>query len=200
MGADHPWTLGCALNAAAARNRAGDEEGAVELGRDTLQRAAEALGDTHPLTLSAKTALADDLRALRRGQGRREAGAGGAAAAHRHPRAPSTRTRSRPAAGARPYWDFEPQPVLSCHRHGEGPVPAVAGTGPSLRLPPVLRRPGRLRVEDLRDQLCLLCLVALGGADRRRRGVRPRDAAQALAVRDVGADRQVQVVDQVEAR
>ncbi|MGW1374326.1 FxSxx-COOH system tetratricopeptide repeat protein [Streptomyces sp. NPDC002446] len=111
MGPGHPWTLGCALNAAAARSRADDEDGAVELGRDTLERAKTTLGDTHPLALSAKTALAEDLRALRR-RGQEAAKLEQEAIQQlsetlgaEHPHTLSARRRRRP------YWDFEPQPV-----------------------------------------------------------------------------------------
>lgn len=110
VGEDHPWVLGCALNAAGALGPAGHEEDAVELSHGTLRQAVRIMGDTHPLTLSCKAALADDLRSLRRteeaGRWEREAlqqstdtlGA-------RHPHTVSVRHRERQ------YGDFEPQPI-----------------------------------------------------------------------------------------
>lgn len=68
------------------------------------------LGETHPLTLAAKVALADDLRALRDAPRaakleeealRQLAGTLGGA----HPQTLSARRRRRPT------WDFEPQPI-----------------------------------------------------------------------------------------
>lgn len=68
------------------------------------------MGDTHPLTLSSKAALADDLRSLRRAE---EAGKLEREALQQltdtlgaqHPHTMSVRRRERP------YWDFEPQPI-----------------------------------------------------------------------------------------
>jgi hypothetical protein len=108
VGDDHPWTLGCALNASGARNLAGDEESALALTRATLERATRVMGETHPLTLSCRAALSEDLRSLRRGQ---EAAkleqevlqqlSDGLGAQHPHTMAVRRRER--------PYWDFEPQ-------------------------------------------------------------------------------------------
>ncbi len=86
---------------------AGDEEGAAELSRVVLESARATLGETHPLTLSCKAALAGDQRTLRRGQ---EATKLENEALQQlsdtlgpqHPHTLSVRRRERP------YWDFEP--------------------------------------------------------------------------------------------
>lgn len=64
MGADNPQTLDAEHNLA-LRNLIGDPESAAALTQDTVARAAEALGRIHPLTLSARIALAADPRGLR---------------------------------------------------------------------------------------------------------------------------------------
>jgi DNA-directed RNA polymerase specialized sigma24 family protein len=110
LGADHPWTLGCALNASAARNLAGEPENAADLSHDTAVRAAARLGPRHPLTLSCRIAYATDLRNLRR---RHEAdkieeealAALAATLGPQHPHTVSARSRTRP------HWDFEPFPT-----------------------------------------------------------------------------------------
>ncbi|MDX6354411.1 MAG: hypothetical protein QOF98_1314, partial [Streptomyces sp.] len=107
VGADHPWTLGCALNVTGARNFAGDPESAAELSRATAERAAARLGKDHPLTLSCRVALASDLRNLRK---RQEADkveeealeALSATLGPQHAHTLSARSRTRP------HWDFEP--------------------------------------------------------------------------------------------
>lgn len=107
VGELHPWTLGCALNVSAVRNVVGDPEAAVELSRATVERATEALGRTHPLTLSARVAHAADLRGLRR---RKDAEKiedealqdFAAVLGAQHVHTISARSRNRP------YWDFEP--------------------------------------------------------------------------------------------
>ncbi|MBD0734376.1 FxSxx-COOH system tetratricopeptide repeat protein [Streptomyces sp. CBMA29] len=107
VGDDHPWTLGCALNASGARNFAGDPESAAELSRATAERAAARLGKDHPLTLSCRIALATDLRNMRKRQeaDKIEEEALAALSATLGPQHPHTVTaRSR----TRPYWDFEP--------------------------------------------------------------------------------------------
>jgi len=107
VGTDHPWTLGRALNAAAARNFAGDPESAAELSRTTGDHAALRLGREHPLTLSCRIALATDLRNLRRHQEADKAeeealAALSATLGPQHPHTMAARSRTRP------YWDFEP--------------------------------------------------------------------------------------------
>jgi hypothetical protein len=107
LGSDHPWVIGCALNATSGRNFNGRLDDAVELSRDTYRRARQTLGEEHPMTLSCQVALAADLRALRE---REEAGKVEEDALQRltrtlgaqHPHTLSARQR------VRPYWDFEP--------------------------------------------------------------------------------------------
>ncbi|MFG2813353.1 FxSxx-COOH system tetratricopeptide repeat protein [Streptomyces sp. NPDC048410] len=110
VGRDHPWTLGCALNLSGARSLAYDVPGAHELSRETALGAARLLGATHPLALSARTALADDLRGL--GESAEAAGheryAVRTLSATLGPEHPHTRDAQR---RLRPYWDFEPQPL-----------------------------------------------------------------------------------------
>lgn len=109
VGPGHPWTLACALNAAAARNFAGDPESAADLSRDTAAAAAAspALGPRHPLTLDCQIALATDLRNLRRRQEADKLEEEALATLSRtlgpqHPLTAAARARSRP------HWDFEP--------------------------------------------------------------------------------------------
>lgn len=106
LGADHPWTLGTALNASAGRNLAGDLDGAVRLSRDTARRAAAAVGRTHPLALSCQVALALDLRAVRQHEeaDKVEEALSGLinTLGSQHDHTVSARDRTRP------YWDFEP--------------------------------------------------------------------------------------------
>ncbi|MGW1885167.1 FxSxx-COOH system tetratricopeptide repeat protein [Streptomyces sp. NPDC001970] len=107
VGEDHPWTIGCALNATAARALAGDTESAEALSRDTARRAEATLGRRHPLTLSCRIALAADLRALRRrpeaDRIEEEALVGlSATLGPQHVHTASARSRNRPS------WDFEP--------------------------------------------------------------------------------------------
>ncbi|MFG3045182.1 FxSxx-COOH system tetratricopeptide repeat protein [Streptomyces sp. NPDC048241] len=110
VGRDHPWTLGCALNLSGARSLAYDVPGAHELSRETALGAARLLGATHPLALSARAALADDLRGL--GESAEAAGheryAVRTLSATLGPEHPHTRDAQR---RLRPYWDFEPQPL-----------------------------------------------------------------------------------------
>lgn len=108
VGEHHPWTLGCALNAAALRNLVIGPEPATELSRETVARATETLGRTHPLTLSARVALAADLRGMADRQEaekvEQEALADlDATLGARHVHTISARSRNRP------HWDFEPQ-------------------------------------------------------------------------------------------
>ncbi len=107
LGPDHPWTLGTALNATAGRSLDGDLDGAVELSRDTARRAAKSVGRKHPLFLSSQTALALDLRAVRKGEDadktEEEALSGLIATlGSQHVHTVSARGR------VRPFWDFEP--------------------------------------------------------------------------------------------
>jgi hypothetical protein len=98
------------VNLSVARSRTYDFEGAHELSRDTVRRAARVLGEAHPLALLAKTALADDLRSL----GAAAEAAGCESDAVRMlsdilgPAHPHTQDAQR---RVRPYWDFEPQPL-----------------------------------------------------------------------------------------
>ncbi|WP_184503228.1 FxSxx-COOH system tetratricopeptide repeat protein [Streptomyces botrytidirepellens] len=107
VGARHPWTLGIALNASAVQER----RDACAMSRETAHRAAEVLGERHPLTLLAQVALAQDLRAIR--GGREEADviedvavrALDAVLGPDHPETVAARDRQRP------FWDFEPLPI-----------------------------------------------------------------------------------------
>ncbi|MFI6641302.1 FxSxx-COOH system tetratricopeptide repeat protein [Streptomyces sp. NPDC050504] len=110
VGDDHPWTLGCALNTSGARALSDDYEGAAELSRETAATAARVLGALHPLTLSSRSAQAADLRALRRTKEAAELEQEvvrllAETLGDQNPHTLSMRRR------ARPYWDFEPQPV-----------------------------------------------------------------------------------------
>ncbi|MFI8433180.1 FxSxx-COOH system tetratricopeptide repeat protein [Streptomyces sp. NPDC079020] len=110
LGDDHPWSIGCALNATAARTATGDPQGAVDLGRAALGRARVGVGLGHALTVGLEVGLALDLRAAGRtkeaGQLADETlGRLGASLGRTHRKVRAT------AAGERPYWDFEPQPI-----------------------------------------------------------------------------------------
>lgn len=63
VGPGHPWTVGCALNAAVTRHLTGDHSGAAALAADAGRRAASALGSQHPLTLACAAAAAVEPRA-----------------------------------------------------------------------------------------------------------------------------------------
>ncbi|MGW2330131.1 FxSxx-COOH system tetratricopeptide repeat protein [Streptomyces sp. NPDC001700] len=108
VGPRHPWTLGIALNASAVQERGDD---ACAMSRETAHRAAEVLGERHPLTLLAQVALAQDLRAIRGGRDEadviEEVALGGLAAVlgPDHPETVAARDRQRP------FWDFEPLPI-----------------------------------------------------------------------------------------
>ncbi|MEO3749291.1 FxSxx-COOH system tetratricopeptide repeat protein [Streptomyces sp. B6B3] len=107
LGPDHPWTLGTALNATAGRSLDGDLEGAVELSRDTARRAAKAVGRKHPLFLSCQTALALDLRGVRKGEDAdkvEEEALSGLISTLGSQHVHTVSARSR----VRPFWDFEP--------------------------------------------------------------------------------------------
>ncbi|MGW4197745.1 FxSxx-COOH system tetratricopeptide repeat protein [Streptomyces sp. NPDC005004] len=110
IGRGHVWSLGCAMNSAAALAALGDVEGAERLGRDALGRAIPAMGAHHVLSANLRAGLALDLRAL----GRAEEAAAlervalmTLAASHGPDHDQTRYMRSR----ARPYWDFEPQPI-----------------------------------------------------------------------------------------
>ncbi|WP_427164260.1 FxSxx-COOH system tetratricopeptide repeat protein [Streptomyces sp. C1-1] len=57
LGADHPWTLGCALNLAAVRHLSGHQDEAATLREDILLRARQVLDEGHPLRRSCERAL-----------------------------------------------------------------------------------------------------------------------------------------------
>ena len=100
--------MGCAVNASALRNLVGDPASAADLSASAAARAAETLGRTHPLTLTARVAHAADLRGL---GNRQEAEKTEQEAlsdltstlGKQHVHTLSARARNRP------YWDFEPQ-------------------------------------------------------------------------------------------
>ena len=109
VGADHPWSIGCALNMVSAQQSAGETAASEAPARRNLARARTTLGDDHPLTMNCRLALARSLRethadeaaALRRETLRQ------AAAAYGEKHAYTVALRR----GVRPYWDFEPQPL-----------------------------------------------------------------------------------------
>ncbi|MDX3225595.1 FxSxx-COOH system tetratricopeptide repeat protein [Streptomyces sp. ME19-01-6] len=68
LGEDHPWTLGIAVNTAAAHQIVGDRTDACALSREAALRAERVLGQRHPLTLVARLALAADLREIKGGR------------------------------------------------------------------------------------------------------------------------------------
>ncbi|MGV9558894.1 FxSxx-COOH system tetratricopeptide repeat protein [Streptomyces sp. NPDC003522] len=110
VGRGHVWAVGCAMNAASALTAAGDPRAAVELGRDALERAVAAVGAGHVLAVNLEAGLAQDLRLLGETE-EADAREGGALAAlavtHGADHAQTRYMRS----GARPYWDFEGQPI-----------------------------------------------------------------------------------------
>ncbi|MFF4116181.1 FxSxx-COOH system tetratricopeptide repeat protein [Streptomyces sp. NPDC001714] len=57
LGANHPWTLGCALNLAAVHHLSGRQDEASALREDTLLRARQVLDEGHPLRRSCERAL-----------------------------------------------------------------------------------------------------------------------------------------------
>jgi len=61
---DHPWVLRQARDLAIARRRMGQFEGAADLSEEVYQRAARALGATHPDTLAVAVSLGNARRAL----------------------------------------------------------------------------------------------------------------------------------------
>jgi hypothetical protein len=110
IGRGHVWTVGCAMNCTAAMAAAGDPESAERLGRDALTRAIAALGDRHVLSLNLRAGLAQDLRTLGRDDEadsleRRALSVLSAEYGSDHEQTVYMRS------GARPYWDFEPQPT-----------------------------------------------------------------------------------------
>ncbi|MFJ6143507.1 FxSxx-COOH system tetratricopeptide repeat protein [Streptomyces anulatus] len=110
LGADHPWTIGCALNEASARAEAGDPEGAAEIGREALARAEAAVGHDHILTAGLGAGLALDLRATGRIAEAEQMAEDLARKAPRTVGGEYGHARFL-SSGARPHWDFEPQPV-----------------------------------------------------------------------------------------
>jgi tetratricopeptide (TPR) repeat protein len=110
IGRGHVWTVGCAMNCTAAMAAAGDPESAERLGRDALTRAVAAVGDRHVLSLNLRAGLAQDLRTLGRDDEadaleRRALSVLSAEYGSDHEQTVYMRS------GARPYWDFEPQPT-----------------------------------------------------------------------------------------
>ncbi|MEU6814405.1 FxSxx-COOH system tetratricopeptide repeat protein [Streptomyces sp. NPDC046860] len=110
IGRDHVWSLGCAMNCTAALAAVGDLQEAERLGRDALRRAIPAMGSRHVLSANLRAALALDLRAL----GRLDESAtlerlalNTLSASHGADHDQTRYMRSH----ARPYWDFEPQPI-----------------------------------------------------------------------------------------
>ncbi|MFD4526072.1 tetratricopeptide repeat protein [Streptomyces sp. NPDC058470] len=106
LGRRHPWTLGCALNAAAAA-LAGDHERAFAISTDIAHGSADVLGPRHQPALSARIALAADLRATGDPEGarRRQQDVLGRLAATPgtgHPGTLAARNRERR------HWDLEP--------------------------------------------------------------------------------------------
>ncbi|MFE0454439.1 FxSxx-COOH system tetratricopeptide repeat protein [Streptomyces sp. NPDC058914] len=110
VGRGHVWALGCAMNCASAMAAAGDPRAAAELGRDALDRAVAAVGAGHVLAVNLEAGLAQDLRRLgRTGEADERERRALAALSHSHgPDHPQTHYMR---SGARPYWDFEPQPI-----------------------------------------------------------------------------------------
>ena len=109
FGPDHPWVLGCALDAAGARNFNGRIDDAVELSRDTLRRSRHTLGHEHPLTLSCQVAPAADPRAAHEQEEAGKLEEDALLGLTRTPGAQHAHTISaRPRV--RPYWDFEAYP------------------------------------------------------------------------------------------
>ncbi|GKQ41553.1 ATP-binding protein [Streptomyces sp. A012304] len=110
VGRGHVWALGCAMNYASALAAAGDPRGAADLGRDALDRAVAAVGAGHVLAINLAAGLAQDLRALglvREADEHERAALTALAASHGADHQQTHYMRS----GARPYWDFEPQPI-----------------------------------------------------------------------------------------
>jgi hypothetical protein len=125
VGPAHPFAVGTAGNVGLALWEYGERDEALRIaeralagmrqavGDDhpwTLGRAKPAMGETHPLTLSCKAALSDDLRSLRRGQEAAKLEQEtlqqlSDTLGPQHPHTMSVRRRERP------YWDFEPQPT-----------------------------------------------------------------------------------------
>ncbi|MEV6407180.1 FxSxx-COOH system tetratricopeptide repeat protein [Streptomyces bobili] len=110
VGRGHVWAVGCALNGASALAAAGDPRAAVALGRDALDRAVAAVGAGHVLAVNLEAGLAQDLRLLgetEEADEREGRALETLAATHGADHAQTWYMRSR----ARPYWDFEGQPI-----------------------------------------------------------------------------------------
>ncbi|MFJ6986840.1 MULTISPECIES: hypothetical protein [unclassified Streptomyces] len=98
------------MKRAATPTAAGEPQAAAELGRDAVDRAVAAVGAGHVLAVNLEAGLAQDLRVLGRTAeaDEREGRALAALSASHGPDHPQTLyMRSR----ARPYWDFEGQPI-----------------------------------------------------------------------------------------
>lgn len=110
VGPRHPWSIGCALNAAGARHLVGDHDGSAELGATTLAAAQEVLGKDNPLTFSCQAAYAAALRGQRRDEEadvleRDVLDQMTATLGSDHVHTVAVRRRDRM------HWDFEPLPV-----------------------------------------------------------------------------------------
>ncbi|WP_026178725.1 FxSxx-COOH system tetratricopeptide repeat protein [Streptomyces hokutonensis] len=110
IGRGHVWVVGCAMNCASAMAATGDIEGAVRLGTDALTRSIAAVGAGHVLTANVQAGLAQDLRALGRNE-EADVLQGTALAALAASHGPDHHQADYMRSGARPYWDFEPQPI-----------------------------------------------------------------------------------------
>ncbi|WP_432049079.1 FxSxx-COOH system tetratricopeptide repeat protein [Streptomyces asiaticus] len=111
VGERHPWTLGIALNTAATYHGRGRLSDAYLMSKKTARRAAESLGEWHPLTLRAQFGLAADLR---EGPGGQDEAAAIEAAALDGPAAVwgPDHLVILAARNRNPFdWDFEPLPI-----------------------------------------------------------------------------------------
>ncbi|WP_344318999.1 FxSxx-COOH system tetratricopeptide repeat protein, partial [Streptomyces yatensis] len=111
VGEHHPWTLGIALNTAAKYLAMGRQEEACAMGRETARRAAEALGERHPLTLMARLALAADLGETEGGRDEARTVRRGATSALEAQWGPRHSQVLAAWQHHRPVWDFEPLPI-----------------------------------------------------------------------------------------
>lgn len=110
VGRGHVWALGCAMNCASAMSAAGDAEGAADLGRAALDRAVAAVGAGHVLAVNLEAGLAQDLRRLGR-TAEADERERRALAALSDSHGPDHHQIHYMRSRARPYWDFEPQPI-----------------------------------------------------------------------------------------
>lgn len=110
IGRGHVWAVGCAMNCAATLAAVGDVEAAERLGRDALDRAVAAVGADHVLSANLRAGLAQDLRALGRAQ-EADTVEHTALVTLATSHGPDHQQTNYMRSGARPYWDFEPQPT-----------------------------------------------------------------------------------------